>query len=39
VNIYVDAETRYDGRPHVCTDPLDLTVGAVLPDDEFPRFA
>ena len=38
VNIYVDAETRYSGAPHVCTDGLRLTVGEVLPDDEFPRF-
>jgi ectoine hydroxylase-related dioxygenase (phytanoyl-CoA dioxygenase family) len=38
VNIYVDAETRYNGAPHVCTDNLGLTVGQILPDDEFPRF-
>ncbi len=38
VNIYVDAETRYSGAGHVCTDDLGLTVGEVLPDDEFPRF-
>jgi len=38
VNIYVDAETRYNGAPHPCTDPLGLTVGEVLPDEEFPRF-
>ena len=38
VNIYVDAETRYSGAGHVCTDHLGLTVGDVLPDDEFPRF-
>lgn len=37
VTIYVDAETRYDGAPHVCTDGLDLVVGQVLPDDRFPR--
>lgn len=36
VNIYIDAETTYDGRPHVCTDPLGLTVGQPLPDEEFP---
>jgi hypothetical protein len=34
----VDAETRYNGAPHVCTDDLGLTVGEVLPDSEFPRF-
>jgi len=39
VTIYVDAETRYDGRPHVCTDGLGLTVGQTLPDEEFPRLA
>lgn len=39
VNIYVDADTRYDGRRHPCTDGLDLTLGEVLPDDEFPRFS
>jgi hypothetical protein len=38
VNIYVDAETRYSGATHPCTDGLGLTVGEVLPDDEFPRF-
>ena len=38
VNIYVDAQTRYSGAGHVCTDHLGLTVGDVLPDDEFPRF-
>jgi phytanoyl-CoA hydroxylase len=37
VNIYVDAETRYSGARHVCTDGLGLTVGEVLPDAEFPR--
>ena len=39
VNIYVDAETRYNGTAHPCTDDLGLTVGEVLPDDEFPRFS
>jgi phytanoyl-CoA hydroxylase len=37
VTIYVDAETRYNGAPHVCTDDLGLVVGQPLPDDEFPR--
>lgn len=36
VNIYIDAETTYDGRPHVCTDNLDLDIGRPLPDREFP---
>ncbi|MBA8796223.1 ectoine hydroxylase-related dioxygenase (phytanoyl-CoA dioxygenase family) [Friedmanniella endophytica] len=36
VNIYVDRETRYDGRPHVCTDGLGLAVGGPFPDDRFP---
>lgn len=37
VVIYMDAETRYDGRPHVVTDPLGLTVGSTFPDADFPR--
>jgi phytanoyl-CoA hydroxylase len=36
VVIYVDRDVRFDGRPHVCTDPLDLSVGQLLPDAEFP---
>ncbi|QDP94932.1 phytanoyl-CoA dioxygenase family protein [Microlunatus elymi] len=36
VNIYIDRDTRYDGRRHVCTDPLGLEVGDSLPDDLFP---
>ncbi|MFC7622837.1 phytanoyl-CoA dioxygenase family protein [Microlunatus sp. GCM10028923] len=36
VNIYADRELTYDGKPHVCTDPLNLTVGQRLPDDHFP---
>jgi hypothetical protein len=36
VTIYVDAQTRYDGRPHPCTDGLGIPVGAMLPDEEFP---
>ena len=38
VNIYIDAETRFSGAGHVCTDDLGLTAGEVLPDEEFPRF-
>jgi ectoine hydroxylase-related dioxygenase (phytanoyl-CoA dioxygenase family) len=37
VNIYIDAETTYSGQPHVVTDPLHLTPGTQLPDDNFPR--
>lgn len=36
VNIYVDAEATFDGRPHVCTSDLGLVVGERLPDAEFP---
>jgi phytanoyl-CoA hydroxylase len=36
VNIYVDRDLAYTGRRHVCTDPLDLEPGAMLPDDAFP---
>ena len=36
INIYADRELSYDGKPHVCTDPLNLTVGQQLPDDHFP---
>ncbi len=36
VIVYVDREVLYDGRPHVCTDPLGLGAGQRLPDAEFP---
>ncbi|WP_163511144.1 phytanoyl-CoA dioxygenase family protein [Fodinicola acaciae] len=36
VNIYVDRDLRYDGKRHVCTDPLGLEPGVRLPDDVFP---
>ncbi|GAA3558575.1 hypothetical protein GCM10022197_12390 [Microlunatus spumicola] len=36
VVIYVDRDVAYDGRPHVCTDPLGLRVDEPLPDAEFP---
>lgn len=36
VVIYVDHDLTYDGRPHVCTDPLNLEIGQPLPDAEFP---
>ncbi len=37
VNIYIDTNTTYSGGPHVVTDPLHLTPGTQLPDDNFPR--
>lgn len=39
VNIYIDANTLYDGRPHVVTDGLALDVGRALPDERFPRLS
>lgn len=36
VVIYVDRDLTYNGRPHVCTDGLDLEVGSTLPDAAFP---
>lgn len=36
VVIYTDVQATYDGKRHVVTDPLGLTVGEVLPDDVFP---
>lgn len=36
VNIYVDRDLSYDGRPHPATDDLHLAVGGRLPDAEFP---
>lgn len=36
VNIYVDREVSFDGRGHVCTDPLHLQTGDPLPDKDFP---
>lgn len=37
VVIYMDAETWYDGRPHVVTDGTGLEVGAPFPDALCPR--
>lgn len=34
--IYMDAETRYDGKRHVVTDPLGLKAGDVLEGELFP---
>jgi len=36
VVIYVDRDLTYNGKPHVCTDPLHLDAGQTLPDDAFP---
>jgi len=36
VVIYADRDLTYNGRPHVCTDPLGLSVGQTLPDEHFP---
>jgi phytanoyl-CoA hydroxylase len=37
VNIYMDRHTTYSGRPHIVTDPLQLTAGDNLAGDTFPR--
>lgn len=37
VAIYMDANTTYNGRPHVVTDPLNLREGQKFGDDVFPR--
>lgn len=37
VNIYMDEATRYNGNPHVVTDPLGLSVGDRLDGETFPR--
>ncbi len=34
--IFMPADTRYDGKGHVCTDPLKLTVGELLEGELFP---
>ncbi len=39
VIIYIDADTVYDGRPHVVTDPLGLEAGSTLDGDLFPTAA
>jgi phytanoyl-CoA hydroxylase len=36
VNIYMDAATRYDGKPHVVTEPLGLSAGDPLDGEMFP---
>lgn len=36
VIVYVDRDLTYNGKPHVVTDPLGLTIGQHLPDEEFP---
>ena len=35
--IYMDDGTRYNGAPHVVTDPLGLTEGDRLDGELFPR--
>jgi phytanoyl-CoA hydroxylase len=37
VNIYMDEATRYDGNPHVVTEPLGLSPGESLDGDLFPK--
>ncbi|HZC25590.1 MAG TPA: phytanoyl-CoA dioxygenase family protein, partial [Actinopolymorphaceae bacterium] len=37
VTIYMDAETRYAGTPHIVTDPLGLAAGDPLDGATFPR--
>jgi len=34
--IYMDADTTFDGKPHVVTDPLHLQIGDPLDGDLFP---
>ncbi len=36
VVIYIDRDTTYTGTPHPVTDPLSLSAGDRLPDDQFP---
>lgn len=36
VNIYMDRATKYDGKPHVVTDPLGLATGDALDGEMFP---
>ncbi len=35
--IYMDADTTYNGKPHVITDPLNLKAGDPLDGDLFPK--
>ncbi|GAB2607308.1 phytanoyl-CoA dioxygenase family protein [Kribbella endophytica] len=37
VNIYMDADTIFSGKPHPVTDPLQLETGDKLDGDAFPR--
>ncbi|MDX1682004.1 MAG: phytanoyl-CoA dioxygenase family protein [Phycisphaeraceae bacterium] len=39
VVLFVEADTRYSGKNHVVTDPLDLEPGQTLPDDICPLAA
>ncbi len=36
VVIWMDAQARYSGAPHVVTDPLGLAIGGPFPDESFP---
>lgn len=36
INVYMDAETRFSGDPHVVTDPLGLNPGDRLDGEAFP---
>ena len=36
VIIYMEADTKFSGKGHVCTDPLDLEPGTPLDQDIFP---
>lgn len=38
VNIYVDRHLTYNGKGHICTDGLNIPMGAPLPDEHFPPF-
>ncbi|GAB3925750.1 hypothetical protein GCM10011575_06410 [Microlunatus endophyticus] len=37
ITVYMDAETRFNGNPHIVTAPLDLTEGDPLAGENFPQ--
>jgi ectoine hydroxylase-related dioxygenase (phytanoyl-CoA dioxygenase family) len=37
VIIYMNADTRYERRPHIVTDPLNLEAGQIIEGELFPR--
>ena len=39
VIIFINADATYTGRRHIVTDPLNLEVGSLPPDDVFPTLA